>query len=243
MTAGNNQHRSLRITDDVFCDAPDERVLQSSPTVSRSDDEINLRVACRGADFVDRGTRESFRLDGQTAQKIHLFERVHFLPGCFFHRFGQPGQTDAGAVNEHVVRIWIHRVEQAQRGVKILCQKRRVFRRGERTLREICWNQDGADGECFAVGFRFLFSFPRNKYRARRVANDSFRRAPEQKMLESAVSSRRKRNQIRIDLAGQMDDLLERASTAGVAILRTKSRYVFAMNTGQLLVKPFDRLG
>ena len=189
MTAGNNQHRSPGITDDVFCDAPDERVLQSSPTVSRSDDEINLRVACRGADFVDRGTGENLRLDGQTAQKIHLFERVHFLPGCFLHRFGQPGETDAGAVNEHVIRIRIHRVEQAQRGVKILCQKRGVFRPGERTLREICWNQDGADGECFAIRFRFLFSFPCNKNRARRVANDSFRCAPEQKVLQAAMAA------------------------------------------------------
>ena len=48
----------------------------------------------------------------------------------------------------------------------------------------------GADGECFCVRFRFLFSFPCDKYRARRAANDSFRRAPEQKMLQSAVSSR-----------------------------------------------------
>ena len=188
-TAGNNQHRALRVTHDVFCDAPDERVRQSGPTVSRSDDEINLGVARCGADFVDRGTRENFGLNGQTAQKIHLLERVHFLPCGFFHCFGQTGETDAGAVNEHVIRIWIHRVEQAQRGVKILCQKRGVFRSGERTLREICGNQDGADRECFALRFRFLFSFPCNKYRARRVADDSFRRAPEQKMLQSAMSS------------------------------------------------------
>ena len=208
MTAGDNQHRSLRVTDDVFGDAPDERVLQSGPTVSGSDDEINVGLAGCGADFVDRETRENFGLNGQAAQKIHLLERVHFLPCGFLHRFGQPGETDAGAVNEHVIRIWIHRVEQAQRGVKILCQKRGVFRPGERTLREICRNQDGADGECFAVRFRFLFSFPCNKYRARRVANDSFRRAPEQKMLQAAMSSRRKRNQIGINLAGQTDNLL-----------------------------------
>ena len=187
--AGHNQHRPLGVTDDVFCDAPDERVLQSGPTVSRSDDEINLGVARCGADFVDRETRENFGLDGQTAQKIHLLERVHFLPCCLLHCFGQPRQTNARAVNEHVIRIWIHRVEQAQRGVKILCQKRGVFRPGERTLREICGNQDGADGECFAVRFRFLFSFSCNKYRARRAANDSFRRAPKQKMLQAAMAS------------------------------------------------------
>ena len=125
MTAGDNQHRPLRVTDDVFCDAPDERVLESGATVSGSDDEINIGVARCGADFVNRGTRENFGLNGQTAQKIHLFERVHFLPGCFFHRFGQPGETDTGAVNEHVICIRIHRVEEAQRGVKILLPETR----------------------------------------------------------------------------------------------------------------------
>ena len=63
MTAGDNQHRSPGVTDDVFCDAPDERVLQSGPTVSRSDDEINLGVARCGTDFVDRETRENFGLN------------------------------------------------------------------------------------------------------------------------------------------------------------------------------------
>ena len=63
VTAGDNQHRALRVTDDVFCDAPDERVLQSGATVSRSDDEINVGVAGCGADFVDRETREKFRFE------------------------------------------------------------------------------------------------------------------------------------------------------------------------------------
>ena len=66
-----------------------------------------------GADFVNCGTRENFGFNDQTAQKIHLFERVHFLPGCFFHGFGQPGKTNTGAVNEHVICIGIHRVEEA----------------------------------------------------------------------------------------------------------------------------------
>ena len=162
MTAGDNQHRALRVTDDVFCDAPDERVLQSGATVSRSDDEINLGVARCGADFVHRETGEKFGLNRHVAQKIHLLERVHFLPGCFFHRFGQPGETNAGAINEHVICIRIHRVKEAQRGVKILCQKRGVFRSGERTLREIRRNQNGADGECFASSLSiFVFVFAR----------------------------------------------------------------------------------
>ena len=62
-------------------------------------------------------------------------------------------------------------------------------------------------------------------------------------MLQSAMASRRKRNQIGIDLAGQTDDLLVRLAGAYMAILRTKCRHMFAMNTGQFLVKPFDRLG
>ena len=91
--------------------------------------------------------------------------------------------------------------------------------------------------------FRFLFSFPCNKNRARCAADDSFRRAPEQKMLQAAMSSRRKGDQIGINLAGQTDNLLVRSATANVAILRTKCRHVFSMNTSQFLVKAFDRLG
>ena len=68
-TAGNNQHRALRVTHDVFCDAPDERVLQSGPTVSRSDDEINLGLARCGADFVYRGTGKKFGLNRQPRKK------------------------------------------------------------------------------------------------------------------------------------------------------------------------------
>ena len=40
-----------------------------------------------------------------------------------------------------------------------------------------------------------------------------------------------------------MDDLLVRSTTAYVAILRTKCRNMFVMNTRQFLIKPFDRLG
>src|SRR6187200_3529831 len=108
--------------------------------------------------------------------------------------------------------------------MKILCQKRGVFRPGERTLREICRNQDGADGECFAVRFRFLFSFPRDEHRAWCAAHDSFRCTTEQEMLQSAVSSRRKRNQIGFNFARQTDNLLIRSSDANVAILWTKCR-------------------
>ena len=42
---------------------------------------------------------------------------------------------------------------------EIFCQKRGVFRSGKRTLREICGNQNGADGECFAVAFVPFFRF------------------------------------------------------------------------------------
>ena len=62
--AGDNQHRALRITDDVFCDAPDERVLQTCAAVSGSDDEINIWFAGCGADFVHSETREKFGLNG-----------------------------------------------------------------------------------------------------------------------------------------------------------------------------------
>ena len=122
--ARDNQDRALRVTDDVFRDAADKRVLQSCAAVSGSDDEINVGLARCGTDFVNRGAGENFGFNEQTAQKIHLLERVHFLPRCFFHRFGQPGKTNTGAINEHVICIRIHRVEEAQRGaINFLCQK------------------------------------------------------------------------------------------------------------------------
>ena len=145
--ARDNQHRALGVTNNVFGDAPDKRVLQTCPTMSRSNDEINIGIARCSADFVDGVTRQNFSLNGQTAQKIHLLERIHFLPGCFFHRFGQPRDTNAGAIDKHVICVWIHGVEEAHRGVKILCQEGCVLRSGERTLREIRRNQDGADHE------------------------------------------------------------------------------------------------
>ena len=70
--AGHNQDRALRITDDVFCDTPDQRVLQTGAAVSGSDHEINVGFTGRRADFIHRGTRQNFRLDWDTAQKIHL---------------------------------------------------------------------------------------------------------------------------------------------------------------------------
>ena len=42
VTAGDNQDWPLRVTDDVFGDAADKRVLQSGAAVSGSDDEINI---------------------------------------------------------------------------------------------------------------------------------------------------------------------------------------------------------
>ena len=111
--ARDNHDRALRVTNDVFSHAADERVAQTRTAVSGRDDEINVGPAGCGADLVYRGTRENFRLNADTAQKIHLLERVHFLPGCFFHRFGQPGQTNAGVVNEHVICIRIYRVKEA----------------------------------------------------------------------------------------------------------------------------------
>jgi hypothetical protein len=89
----------------------------------------------------------NFGLDRHTAQKIHLLKRVHLLPGCFLHRFDQPSETDACAVNEYVIDIWIRHMKQAKRDMKRFCQKCRVLRSGERTLREICWNQDCANRE------------------------------------------------------------------------------------------------
>ena len=91
--------------------------------------------------------------------------------------------------------------------------------------------------------FRFLFSFSCNKNRARCAADHSFGRAPEQKMLQSAMSARRKDDQIGINLAGQTDNLLVWSPATYEAILRTKCRHMFAMNTGQFLVKAFDRFG
>ena len=111
--ARDNQDGALRITHHVFGDAADKRVLQPCAAVSGSDDEINIWLASCGADFVNRVTGENFGFNRQTPQKCHLLERVHFLPGCFFHRFGQPGQTNAGAINEHVICIGIHRVKEA----------------------------------------------------------------------------------------------------------------------------------
>ncbi len=104
----------------MFSHAADERVAQARTAVSGRDDKINVGPAGCGADFVYCGTRENFRLNGDTAQKIHPLECVHFLPGCFFHCFGQSGETDAGVVNEHVICIGIHRVEEAQGGAKRL---------------------------------------------------------------------------------------------------------------------------
>ena len=55
-TTGHDHDRALSITDDVFGDAADQRVLQSGAAMSGSDDEINVGFAGCGADFVDRGT-------------------------------------------------------------------------------------------------------------------------------------------------------------------------------------------
>ena len=74
----------------MFCDAPDYSMLESGAAMSRSDDDINVGMTGCGTNFVDRETRETFGLNGQVAQKFHLFERVHFLPCGFLHRFGQP---------------------------------------------------------------------------------------------------------------------------------------------------------
>src|SRR4029453_6024715 len=121
------------------------------------------------------------------------------------------------------------------------CQKRRVLGSGECTLREICRNQDCADSEPFATCFASSFRFPGD--RARRGADDSFRRAPKQETLEATTSSRRKHDQIGMNLAGQKNDLLVRLPATYVAILWTKRRRMFLVNSCQFLVKPFDRLG
>ena len=47
--ARDNHDRALRVTDDVFCDAADERVLQTCPAVSGNDDDINVGLACRAS--------------------------------------------------------------------------------------------------------------------------------------------------------------------------------------------------
>ena len=102
--------------------------------------------------------------------------------GLFFST-ASANRLRTGAINEHVICIRIHRVEETQPSIKFPCQKRGVFRGAESTLREICRNQDSADGEYFAICFRSLFPFSRDEHSARCAANDSFRRAPEQKML------------------------------------------------------------
>ena len=61
--AGDNQDRALRVTNDVFGDTADERVLQPCATVSGSDDEINIGLARCGADFVDRRDQGEFRFE------------------------------------------------------------------------------------------------------------------------------------------------------------------------------------
>ena len=66
---------------------------------------------------------------------------------------------------------------------------------------------------------------------------------PSKKMLQSAVSSRRKHDQIGINFAGQTDNLLVRLPATYVAILRTKCRHMFLVNSCQFLVKPFNRFG
>ena len=67
--ARDNQDRALRVTDDVFGDAADKRVLQPCAAVSGSDDEINIWLAGCGADFVHRETGEKFGFNRQTAQE------------------------------------------------------------------------------------------------------------------------------------------------------------------------------
>jgi hypothetical protein len=151
-----------------------------------------------GANFLHRGARENIGFNGQIAQKIHLLKRIHFLPRCFFYGFGQPGKTNAGPVNEHVICIRIHRIEETQRGIKFLCQKRCVPRPGERTLREIPWNKDGTDGERFATCFsqlllstwlnELVFFFADDEYWTRRGAHDSLSRAADAQMPPTGIA-------------------------------------------------------
>ncbi len=128
-----------------------------------------------------------FGLNLHAPQKIHLLKRVHLYPGRLFHRVGQPGETGARAVSDHVVGIRVRHMKETERGMKPLCQERCVLQPGERTRREIYRNQDCANREFFARRFGFLFSLPYNQNRARCATDDSFRRAPEQKMLQSAI--------------------------------------------------------
>ena len=142
-------------------------------------------------DFLDRMAGADFGLNRHAPQKIHLLKRVHLYPGCFFYRVGQPGETGARAVSDHVVGIRVRHMKETERGIKPLCQERCVLHPGEGARREIHRNQDRANREFFARRFRFRFSLSYNQNRARCAADDSFRRAPEQKMLQPAMSSRR----------------------------------------------------
>ena len=227
----------------MFGDAADKGMFESRAAMRGSDDEINVWLARCSADFVDCVTRESFGLNGHTAQKIHLFECVHFLSGRFFHRLDQPGETDTGAVNEHVICIRDRSRERDGAWHQASLPKTPRTPPGECTLREIYRNQDGTDSECFGARFRSSFPLPRDKHRARGAADDSFRCAPQEKMLQAAMATRRKDDQIGSNLAGQTDNLLVRPATANVTILRTKRLHTFSMNASQFLVKTFDRLG
>ena len=62
--AGDNQDRAAGITDDMFGDAPNHRMLESRAAMSGSDDEINVWLARCRADFVYCVTWESFGLNG-----------------------------------------------------------------------------------------------------------------------------------------------------------------------------------
>ena len=139
-------------------------------------------------------------------------------PGCFFYGFGQPGKTNAGTVNEHVICIRIHRVEETQRGIKFLCQKRCVLRPGERTLREIRWNKDGTDGERFATCFsqllistwlnELVFFFADDEYWTRRGAHDSLSRAADAQMPPTGIAVGRDHDKIDLQILGRFGDLV-----------------------------------
>ena len=69
VTAGDNQHRALRVTHDVFCDAPDYSMLESGAAVSRSDDEINVWASPLRHRFRRPRDQGEFGFNDQIAQK------------------------------------------------------------------------------------------------------------------------------------------------------------------------------
>src|SRR5690349_3524876 len=104
-------------------------------------------------------------------------------------------------------------------------------------MREIDRHQDLAQFELRRSSglpkARLIFCPTQNQDRTGRVADDSFRRAPKDKMPQTAVPARRQDDQIRPERLSQAADLLGRSPGENMAIIRPELEIVTTLHFGQ----------